>query len=190
MPRTPQQELLSSLAERGYAHRTWYMQAHQQVRHLAGLLGVTTVRCADLLSLFSPRVAVKRSINFTIHYLTTNGEFRHDVTRSVRAAVTHYEQTGVIRGPKTSAFASAIMQDESAVVLDTWMAQAMQVDQRLFVRKGYEQYACVVRSVAEHLSLPPARTQAAIWAGIVMEHGRRVPHMNIVDLTPELFLHD
>lgn len=188
MTNRPLVDRLCSLSERGYAHRGWYLQAHQQVRHLAGLLGVSTVRCADLLSLFSPRVAVKRSINFTVHYLTTNGEFRQDVTRSVRAAVAYYEQTGIIRGPKTSAFASAIMQDESAVVLDTWMAQAMRVDQREFVRQRYEYHADVVRRVSVRLGIPAARTQAAIWSGIVMEHGRRVPHMSIMDLTPELFL--
>jgi hypothetical protein len=111
-----------------------------------------------------------------------------DVIKTTRLALQHYENTGIIRGPKTSQFARALKGDLNAIVLDTWMAVAMEIDQPLFTRKWVERYAKEqVRFVADLLGVMPAEAQAMIWAGTVREVGRNVPELVVSDeLTYEM----
>ena len=199
---------VSRLATAGADERHWYQFAHAQVVAGAVILDVEPKRFADLLALFSPRVSVTRSIRFAARYVRTDlqgcrdccfpgplgpcrhdvcngqvvhsGEYASDVMRSIRASVDHYELTGEIRGPKTRPFARALMGDLDAVVVDTWMAVAYAVDplkvRSKYVRGPIEQH---IASVAKRKGWKPAEAQAAIWAGIVQQHGRNVPQLYI-----------
>ena len=170
---------LAKLALDGADGRYWYDYAKAQIEAAARHYGIDPKRFADLLSLFSPRVSVKRSIRFAIRYART-GEFEHDVTRNTKAAVAHYDLTGEIRGAKTEPFARALMGDKTAVVFDTWMADAMGVDGSKFAVKRVHrvQTERLIR-VAEYLGWPIAETQAAIWTGIVKKSRRSVPQLEI-----------
>lgn len=204
---------LRRLALLGADHRQWYDTARAQVTAAAVVLEVTPRRLADLLALFSPRVSVRRSIRFTVHYIQSQqtvcsvcgtdwtagrvscdcdcravpirtGEFLPDVTRSVRASIAHYEKTGIIRGPKTSAFARAVLGDRDAIVLDTWMAVAFNIDQKRIATKAVHGACCKkLRRLAKSLGWSNAETQAAIWTGAVRAAGRNVPEFLI---EPEL----
>jgi hypothetical protein len=169
----------SLLATKGQDCKDWYQFAHAQVIAGAVILDVEPKRFADLLAIFSPRVSVTRSIRFAVHYIQT-GQHAHDVMGSIRAAVAHYEETGEIRGPKTGPFAKALMGNPTAIVVDTWMAIAYGVDpgkvRSKYVREPIDQH---IRSVAKRKGWSPAETQAAIWAGIVRQHGRNVPQLFI-----------
>lgn len=160
----------------------WYHHAQLVLgRHPQGY------RISCLLALFSPRVSVTRSVNFTKYYMTT-GMFRRDVTRSVRAAVDHWESTGEIRGPKTSSFQRALMGDTEAVVLDIHMANLFGVEQRVFsTRSGYRYYSdCVVR-LGWLYGHTPRDMQALLWCGYVNSIGRTVPRLDLSFLDEELF---
>jgi cobalamin biosynthesis protein CbiD len=142
----------------------------------------------SLLALFSPRVSVKRSVNFTKHYIST-GEYRHDVVRSVRAAVDHWSKTGEIRGPKTSAFRNAMLGDLNAVVLDVWMAKFFKVDQKVFgTKSGYRLFSERLCRIADALGVSPRDAQATVWVYTLRLHGRNPPMMDLSDLIEqELF---
>jgi hypothetical protein len=111
-----------------------------------------------------------------------------DVIYATRAALKYYEETGLIRGRKTSKFAAALHGNMNAIVLDTWMAVAMQIDQTLFSRNWVERYAQEqIKFVADLLGVMPAEAQAMIWAGTVREVGRNVPELVVSDeLTYEM----
>jgi hypothetical protein len=79
----------------------------------------------------------------------------------------HYEKTGEIRGPKTSAFAKALRGDTSAIVLDVWMSRALGFPQRRFEIPGIHREACRrIRVVADVLGWNPCEVQAAIWTSV------------------------
>lgn len=179
-PRMSSVATLVELAKQGEAGRDWYDEAKRQVIEASALLNVSPRRFADLLALFSPRVAVKRSIRFAIRYVE-HGDYLADCMSTVIAAVEHYEQTGQIRGPKTRPFADAIMGDGTAVVLDVWMAKAFKIDQSAFNRVGvHAECTRRVRLAAKRLGWTAAETQAAIWYATVKANGRHPGRLRIV----------
>lgn len=176
---------LAATAQKGEIGRTWYEHAHSQILEAAPMLGTTPQRLADILALFSPRISVKRNIRFAVHYIQT-GDFLHGTMRPTRAAILHYEATGEIRGPKTSAFARAILNEPSAVVLDVWMARALCVPQAAFNRKPLLAKATSrIEKAASELGWHPHETQAAIWTATVRAHNRKPAPFTI--LQPTLF---
>jgi len=166
---------LMRLARLGAYHRTWYNDARQNIMTLCYRKNWGVIRYIEVMALTSPRVSVKRNVSLATQYMTT-GSLGPDTLRGTRAALAHYEATGEIRGPKTAAFARALAGDHSAVVLDVWMARALDVDQRKFETKRVRHSAeRRVRYAAHLLGWTPAETQAAIWSGALQRAGRIVP---------------
>ena len=183
IPKMSSVATLVTLAESGRESRTWYPDARKQIIAGAVILDIAPGRFADLLSLFSPRVSVTRSVRFAVHYART-GQYKPDIIRPVRAAVGHYELTGRIRGPKTSAFARVLRGDDSAIVLDVWMAVALGVDQkRLSAKCVYSACSERIARSAKLLGWTNAETQASIWGAVVSKNRRTVPSLFIL---PEL----
>lgn len=176
---------LMTLARKGWAHRGWYKEAGGELRLAAARLCVDSQYLIDILAVTSPRMAVRRNIRVTLRYVK-DGTLPNDVTRSTRAALSHYEDTGEIRGPKTSAFAAALKGDGGAVVLDTWMARALGVPQDKLSRKGVRESAARrVRHGAHLMGIEPAEFQAAVWSATTLRHGRvNVP--SITNLIEEI----
>lgn len=162
---------LMRLAREGWEHRDWYEDVQPALQEAVTTLEVEKNRLIDVLALTSPKCAVKRNVKITVRYLTT-GTLPSDVMRNTRVALSHYEETGEIRGPKTSRFASALKGDTKAIVLDTWMAIALDVDQKKFATKWMR--SCAERRIrysAHIMGIEPRQFQAACWAGTVMRHG-------------------
>lgn len=149
----------------GRWNRRWYAHARLVVARLAALTGSTRERAADVLAILSPRCAVQRNLLLAYGYLRTGG-LGTDVPRSTRAAMRHYETTGEIRGPKTSAFARALRGDNNVVVVDSHVARAFGYranDARtLYVRKHVAQ---VIGRIARKHRWTLSEAQAAVWAG-------------------------
>lgn len=164
LPRMSSLDTLRRYADIGGRGADWYQHAAYQVERGAAMLCVDVQRFADLLALFSPRVSVKRNIRLAIAYVQRG--MPDGVMVGVRRAVEHYEQTGEIRGPKTSAFAKALTGDRWVTVLDVWMARAFKLPRSAFNRKPVRErcHARLVRLAAERFSYP-ADMQAAIWCG-------------------------
>jgi hypothetical protein len=169
-------KLLERYALAGAHGRDWYGDTRDAVVELAGVLHVTPEYLAGVLAITSPRVHVVRNITLTVAYISRGS--LEGTLPGVQAALAHFEDTGEIRGPKTSAFARALMGDGDAIVLDVWMARALNVDQArlggVTVRREAERR---VRRVARRLGWTPAEVQAAIWTHWVETHrdsrGRR-----------------
>lgn len=182
---------MNDLLKLGLHWAKWYHLAHKEIINVAERLRVDPVRLSDLLSIFSPRVQVDRSIHMAVHYLLS-GQLPRGTTRSVKAALVHYESTGVIRGPKTSNFARALMLDEKAIVLDTWMAKAMDVDQTEFSGSRYDRHAddFLQRTASgrKRHGLTPAQAQAAVWSGALLSSGKRPGMLSVSSHVPALFI--
>jgi len=173
-------KLLADTASSGRHYMGWYRYASSEICEAASLLETDPHTLASYLALYSPRVQVKRSIRLACHRVQT-GEHARGAMAHVRAAVEHWEQTGEIRGPKTRAFRDALLGDESAIVLDVWMARALGVDQRAFgVKSVYAQASGRVADAAGILGVPPARTQAAIWGMTISRAGLNAARMILV----------
>jgi hypothetical protein len=187
MPEMASVARLQQLAEAGRDHQDWYFKAAEDIVLVCRDQGWDASRFIDVLALTSPRTSVRRNIRVAMSYMRDRS-LPTDVIAATRAALAHYEATGVIRGLKTSEFAKALRGDLNAIVLDTWMAVAMQVDQNLYSRVWVQRYAKEqVRFVADLLGVMPAQAQAMIWAGTVREVGRNVPILCVSDeLTYEM----
>ena len=142
---------------------------------------VTPQRFENVIAITSPRVQVARNITLAVWYCkfgTLPGAIR-----STRLAMAHYEATGAIRGPKTGPFARAVLGDEDAVVLDTWMAKVFEVPHKAFDKKSVRATcADTIRQAAKVLGWTPAQTQAAVWTAAIRAAGKQVPQCMIIDL--------
>lgn len=167
-------------------HR-WYQSARSDIIEVCKVRAWSVEKFIDVLALTSPRTQVKKNIRVTMTYMD-GLPVHYAMMPSTCAALKHWEATGEIRGPKTSAFAACLHGDLDQVVLDVWMAAAFKVDQRLFSRQ-YTSIPAAERVVKASaiVGLRPAETQAAIWAATVREHKVTVPSMRITD---ELTLFD
>lgn len=156
---------IHNYAIKGHAARRWYVHARLVVGCLARLTDQPIGRCADVLAITSPRMSVQRNLKVAYTYLAGQG-FMPDVTRSTRIAIQHYESTGEIRGPKTSAFAKALRGDNNVCVVDSHIARAFgyseHVARSLYVRVHVTR---VVRMIARRQGLTVAECQACVWAG-------------------------
>lgn len=135
----------------------------------------------DLVAITSPRCSVVR--NLRLAWGEFNGSERPaDMIRSTRAALDHYYATGEIRGAKTSRFAKVLRGDDSIVVIDTWMARGLGVEDRKARNKSTQHLGeRVIGRVAKWYGWANAEAQAAIWAGIIRTHydTGKVPTMKV-----------
>jgi hypothetical protein len=149
----------------GQWNRRWYVHARIVVARLATMTGQTVGRCADVLAILSPRIAVQRNLVLAYRYLRDQ-TLGVDVPRSTRAAMGYYERTGRIRGPKTGAFARALRGADDVVVVDTHLAKAFgyeaKVARSLYVRKHV---ARVLGRIARGHNWTMVECQACVWAG-------------------------
>jgi hypothetical protein len=188
---------LRKYALAGAHGKDWYALAELSIRRHCNSLGFDVQTYVDVLAITSPRVNVRKNVQLTNAYMTTRKRIRNaprpgigtatgpsfapylvhrqvaGLMTSIRSGLEHYELTGEIRGPKTSAFARALLGDGDAIVLDVWMARALDVEQAtLATRKVREPCEDLVRKVARSLGWAPAQVQAAVWTHWYEDRGR------------------
>ena len=157
----------------GQSGRRWYVDSRRSIRRWCKQNNQPFGRVCDLFALFSPRVSVAACTRQTKHYLLAD-EYAHDVKSSVIAAVEHYESSGEIRGPKTSAFSRALRGSTRSIVIDVWMCRALGIDHvhygdRITLRRTCDR---VILRVSRKIGWTPTETQAAIWTGYLVLRGR------------------
>lgn len=158
-----------ALAREGASGAGWYVDAHASIRDYCARTGHDVARVCDVLALTSPRVTVRRNVALALAYLATGSA--PGIVPSVRAALAHYEATGAIRGPKTSAFSRALAGDPDSVVIDVWMWRALGLQWPSVTPKRYRRAAATVRGIATRAGMSPAGTQAAIWVATRKRYG-------------------
>jgi hypothetical protein len=162
--------LLTHYEEAGHDEAAgWYREskryAHALRREHGGGLG----RAAGIISALSPQV--QWSVNKRLAAQVMEHGWPQEGCLSLSANRAHAIWQGdrplsVLGGPKTRAFYRAIMGDEYAVVLDTWMATALGWPHNSFSERQYERCAMALREAAEVTSLPPATFQAIVWTQV------------------------
>lgn len=156
---------LSDLLVKGIHSSDWYPAARQSIRQWSDANGQDYDRVCSVLALASPRKTVVDSVRIAIHYLHTGKVI--DVVSSVKKQWRVWEATGVINGPKCAAFAAALRGDDNALVVDTWIMQALRAPITSTGRRWVlEGAARRFKSLSRLTGLPVAATQAAVWSGI------------------------
>lgn len=175
---------LVELAALGWRYRHWYEEGRQEIVRLCACAGWDADHFIDVLSLLSPRKAVRRNVRLACMYMR-GVTLPADVTNNVRLSLAHYEQTGEIRGPKTKEFARALKGDLHAVPLDTWMALACGTPNKWTAGARRKATRRIWR-VANTMGILPAQAQAAIWAGTLQQERKKAA---LTALTEELVSH-
>ena len=155
---------LARYLEVGISASDWYAKANESIQAYAHKHGLPVGLVADVLALVSPRKTVPDSVRIARHYFDTGKLI--DVVSSVRAQFSHWQETGIIRGPKCHAFARALLGDGSALVVDTWIMQALNAPISSMGKKWV--LAAAERRfqrLADITGLRVAETQAAVWCG-------------------------
>jgi hypothetical protein len=140
----------------------WYHEAQEVAQEVATNLNASLEIGAGVVSAFSPRERwasnITKSVAFSLGHavsgLKNNTKMANDVLVGGIDA---------LKGLKTNAFARAIAGDANAVVIDTWMLKAAQVDFTSPSQSQYNAMANAVVNVANEFGLTPRTTQALIW---------------------------
>jgi hypothetical protein len=168
----------------GRGHADWYRVARDILGRVAAYRGWDYGTWVDVVSVCSPRLSVTR--NLRVAYRAMDGsELPDDVIRSTRAALAHYRTTGKIRGPKTSRFARVLRGADNVVVVDTWMARALSVDDRKARSRTCQMLAeRVIGRVAKDHGCCLSDAQAMVWAGVIrtLQPRGNVPNYRAEDI--------
>jgi hypothetical protein len=153
-------------AKGGEHHRFWYDMQRRQIAAWCSAHGsYSRERFTAIFAITSPRVSVWQNWRLAIQYAK-----RMDMTSMMgtsRAALNHFEKTREIRGPKTKKFYDAIMGDPEALVLDVWMARALDIPHAVVNHPRNAEIAFrQVSEIAWEMRWTVAQAQAAIWRGI------------------------
>lgn len=169
-------ERLILLTQEGIAGADWYEKAQNVVDRLVEQTGQPRPRVAAIIALTSPRQTLAGNLRLTLHYFSREGGVEHDsrfegMLPSVQASIKRWEEDRSFspRARKVKAFRDALLGNQHAVVLDTWMARALGLPYKKGSRISKAQYVEAVRRinhVAVKLNLYPCQVQAAIWFAV------------------------
>lgn len=153
----------------GISASDWYAKANESIQAYADRMGLPVGLVADVLALVSPRKTVAESVRIAKVYLDT-GELT-EVTQPVRTQFAYWLETGIIRGPKCSAFARALLGDGDALVVDTWIMQALNAPISSTGKKWVLEAAeRRFKRLADITGLQIVEAQAAVWCGVQGGH--------------------
>lgn len=143
----------------------WYRESRRTARALAKKHGVTLSTAAGVIAALSPRVQWKVNVRLADDVLAGrehSGGFLANWEKAERIRDGE-RPLDVLGGPKVTSFYRAIMGDEDAAVVDTWMWKAMNLAPGSV---PYEEAANAMREAAHHVGVPVAQFQAIVWTEI------------------------
>lgn len=146
----------------------WYRDSRRFARSLARQCGTGLGKPAGIVAALSPQVQWARNKSMAIEVMET-GWTTGQTTANIHKAVRIWEgerPLSVLGGQKVRAFYRAIMGDPNAVVLDTWMAQAMGWPHNSFSERQYERCSRALTRAANRCGVPPANFQAIVWTHV------------------------
>lgn len=143
----------------------WYDEASDLTLVLAGETGRTVTQAAEVIAALSPRTIWSRNVAGATALMLHDEALVGLLSRNVEMARRIIKgEEGVLKGPKTRAFAANIAGDRERVTVDVWAARAVDVDEDLLTRSGV--YAAVehaYRLAARRRGVEPATMQATVW---------------------------
>jgi hypothetical protein len=146
----------------------WYRESRRYARQLAREYGGGVGRAAGVIAALSPQVQWSRNKEMARDVMATGtavGQTGNNLTKAWR--IWNGERPlKVLGGPKVRAFYRAMMGDENAAVIDTWMLQAMGWPQRSLSARQYERCAAALAEAASYTHLTTAQFQAVVWTQV------------------------
>lgn len=145
----------------------WYSDARAIVKGLAEVYGRRDETVAGVIAALSQRQEWRRNVRQAEAALKAGravgglGQARERANRILAGE----HPWKVLRGPKIRAFYRAILGDDQAVVIDTWMCRALGHNEKPTI-KQYRKLAARVRREARAREMPPAVYQATVWCAI------------------------
>ena len=152
------------------AGRTWYADAFETCRRLAGdRLPVEAVVRA--MAALSPRSMWSGNVSITTRMVRArlaNGAVPSVSTRANRTKA--WRELGgepALSGPKTTAFAAAILGDPEAVVIDAWILRAVGLNPVAKVTAYRQRWiGDAIREAAAIVGETPRDFQAIVWCAV------------------------
>lgn len=149
------------------AGRLWYPQAQEACRHIGmDIVPVETV--ARVMAILSPRCLWKTCVGWTRVMVgaAVSGQPLPAVSTAGNRRKAWAELHGelAVSGPKTTAFARAILGDEQAVVIDAWILRVfdLQPEQKVTGKRQREITAAFTEAAAV-VGETPRDLQAIVW---------------------------
>lgn len=160
--------LLEHYEASGEDGATWYRESRAFARWMQREYGTSLGKNAGIIAALSPQVQWGRNKAMACEVAET-GWTTGQTTSNIHKAVRIWEgerPLSVLGGQKVRAFYRAIMGDHEAVVLDTWMANALGWPHNSFSQRQYERCEAALREAASRASVPPANFQAVVWTQV------------------------
>ena len=162
--------LLGHYEEAGHDEAAgWYRESRKFARQLTREHGGGLGRAAGIIAALSPQVQWSVNKRMAAQVMEHGWPQEGCLSRSANRAHDIWmgdRPLSVLGGPKTRAFYRAIMGDESAVVLDTWMSQALGWPHNAFSKSQYERCAAALQEAAGHTGRTAATFQAVVWTHV------------------------
>lgn len=146
----------------------WYRESRRYARQLAREHGGGVGRAAGIIAALSPQVQWSRNKVMAADVMATGtatGQTDANLTKAWRIWGGE-RPLQVLGGPKVRAFYRAMMGDEEAAVIDTWMLQAIGWPQRGLSARQYERCAAALAEAASYTHLTTAQFQAVVWTHV------------------------
>lgn len=144
------------------AARDWYARAREVAVEVAAALDVEVTTGAAIVAAYSIRNDWRTNVAHARQYAA--GQVPPGLRqRTVIADACLTHGLDALRGPKTNAFARAIVGDPGAVPVDVWMCRAAGLDVDSPTGRQHEEIADAVRDLAPIYRLPASACQALIW---------------------------
>jgi hypothetical protein len=147
---------------------SWYGDARRTCQDMAKRNGVSLAVAAGVVAALSPRLQWGPNLRAAEVVLSggiPGGVFQASLRKALRIARGGQRPLTVLSGPKVRAFYRAIMGDESAAVVDTWVLKAVGWA-RAVTPKAYAAIARALQLAAERLGTTVARLQAIAWVAV------------------------
>lgn len=155
-------------------YKDWYLESYEAIK---SVYKEDTELFISLLASTSPRKSVKANFRLAHNiYLNIKQGFNpffmvqgylkahvNNVYRSIRKLS--------LSGSKVEAFRRALLGDENAVVIDTWILKYFKVEKQSLTPLQYKRMALKIKDNARKHDLTPAQYQASIWELVRARHG-------------------
>ena len=146
----------------------WYNESRRFARQLTRQYGGGLGRASGIVAALSTQVQWHRNKAMACDMLADGwavGQTHVNLVKAYRIREGE-RPLRVLGGPKVRAFYRAMMGDEDAAVIDTWMLQALGWDRRGVSARQYERCASALREAASYTGLTTASFQAVVWTHV------------------------